>query len=60
MPLAFLTAPLFNFTTQSGITIAILIMVVLMHILAHLFFKGNDLKQTNMFLFYGYYYDNNH
>lgn len=45
MPLAFLTAPLFNFTTQSGITIAILIMVVLMHILAHLFFKGNDLKQ---------------
>ena len=49
MPLAFLTAPLFNFTTQTQITLGIIIMVIFMYLVAHLLFKNNDLKQMGLY-----------
>ena len=49
MPLAFLTAPLFNFTTQTQIMLGIVGMVIFMYLLAHLLFKNNDLKQMGLY-----------
>lgn len=49
MPLAFLTAPLFNFTTQTQIMLGIIGMVIFMYLLAHLLFKNNDLKQMGLY-----------
>lgn len=49
MPLAFLIAPLFNFATQTQITLGIIGMVIFMYLLAHLLFRKNDLKQMGLY-----------
>ena len=45
MPLAFLIAPISNASSNNGITISIILSVIVLYTLAHLLFKGNDLKQ---------------
>lgn len=49
MPLAFLIAPLFNFTNELQIAFSIILMVILLYLLAHLLFKNNDLKQMGLY-----------
>ena len=45
MPLAFLIAPISNASSNLGITVSILASVAILYLIAHLLFKGNDLKQ---------------
>ena len=49
MPPALLLSPIFNFKTQSGLIIGILITTILLYLSGRLLFKNNDLKQM------GYY-----
>ena len=49
MPPALLLSPIFNFKTQSGLIIGILITTILLYLSGRLLFKDNDLKQM------GYY-----
>lgn len=49
MPLAFLIAPLSNASSNSGITISVIVSVIMLYTLAHLLFKGNDLKQMALY-----------
>lgn len=49
MPLSFLITPIFNFSTQTEITLSILGVVVLLYCIAHLLFRNNDLKQMGFY-----------
>lgn len=49
MPLTFLISPIFNFKTQVGLTIGVIIATILIYLSGRLLFKNNDLKQM------GYY-----
>ena len=45
MPLTFLIAPIFNFKTQIGLTVGVVITTAILYISGRLLFKHNDLKQ---------------
>ena len=49
MPLAFLLAPLSNASTNTTITVSVIVAVVVLFALGHLLFKNNDLKQMGFY-----------
>ena len=49
MPLAFLTAPVLNFKTQTGLVIGVLIVTIIYYLIGHKLFKHDDLKQMGFY-----------
>lgn len=49
MPLAFLTAPIFQFKTQVGLVLGVLIVTIIYYILGFLLFRKDDIKQMGFY-----------
>lgn len=49
MPLAFLTAPVLNFKTQTGLVIGVLIVTIIYYLIGYKLFKHDDLKQMGFY-----------
>ncbi|MGM9534277.1 MAG: hypothetical protein ACI3VR_03455, partial [Intestinibacter sp.] len=49
MPLAFLSAPVFQFKTQTGLVVGVLIMTIIYYLIGRKLFKHDDLKQMGFY-----------
>lgn len=49
MPLAFLTAPILQFKTQTGLVLGVLIMTILYYLVGYKLFKKDDIKQMGFY-----------
>ncbi|WP_455542846.1 hypothetical protein [Intestinibacter sp.] len=49
MPLAFLSAPVFQFKTQTGLVIGVLIATLVYYLIGSKIFKGDDIKQMGFY-----------
>ena len=51
MPLAFLTAPIFQFKTQTGLVTGVLIATIIYYVIGSTVFKKDDIKQMGFYAF---------
>ena len=51
MPLAFLTAPVFQFKTPAGLVSGVLIVTIIYYLIGYLLFRKDDIKQTGFYAF---------
>ena len=51
MPLAFLTAPIFQFKTQTGLVTGVLIATIIYYVIGSTVFKQDDIKQMGFYAF---------
>ncbi len=52
MPLAFLTAPIFQFKTQTGLVTGVLIATIIYYVIGSTVFKKDDIKQMGFYAFF--------
>ena len=51
MPLAFLTAPVFQFKTPAGLVSGVLIVTIIYYLIGYLLFRKDDIKQMGFYAF---------
>lgn len=51
MPLAFLTAPVFQFKTPAGLVSGVLIVTIIYYLIGYLLFRKDDIKQMGLYAF---------